>query len=120
MEDLPVYITYDDVKNENGDGLVVSHSSIGNQWKAIQRGNPWSSHEVMWGRPYEIRAAKGYYNVFGHTPLEVEKIKKVYANIDTGCVFGQYLTAIMYPELEVFTADSNYNILDILREAGEI
>jgi len=47
--------------------------------------------------------------VHGHQPLEeVREINKVW-DIDTGCVFGNKLTALKYPEMEIVQVYAKYN-----------
>jgi protein phosphatase len=56
-----------------------------------------------WAKQYEGKAAI----VYGHTPVkEVRKIKNTY-NIDTGAVFGNKLTALRYPEMEILSVPSS-------------
>lgn len=45
--------------------------------------------------------------VFGHTPVKEVRIVNNTYNIDTGCVFGNTLTALRYPELEVVSVPSS-------------
>lgn len=55
-----------------------------------------------WAKQYEGKAAV----VYGHTPVkEVRKINNTY-NIDTGAVFGNKLTALRYPEMELMSVQS--------------
>ncbi|OHX48991.1 bis(5'-nucleosyl)-tetraphosphatase PrpE [Cytobacillus pseudoceanisediminis] len=55
-----------------------------------------------WAKQYEGKPAV----VYGHTPVkEVRKINNTY-NIDTGAVFGNKLTAIRYPEMELMSVQS--------------
>jgi len=49
-----------------------------------------------WARDYHGRALV----VYGHTPVQEPIIRNNTVNIDQGCVFGGYLTALRYPELE--------------------
>ncbi|WP_026699974.1 bis(5'-nucleosyl)-tetraphosphatase PrpE [Salibacterium aidingense] len=37
--------------------------------------------------------------VYGHTPVSAPRLINNTVNIDTGCVFGGYLTALHYPEM---------------------
>jgi serine/threonine protein phosphatase 1 len=120
MKDLPLYIEFKDTKNDKGNYLVISHSSVGKVWQ-------WSEEKkkmqhqyvesiVMWGRsPPEFAA--GIYNVFGHTPHSVQdlRIKSFYANIDTGCCFNSethklqgygVLTALQFPEMTIFQQEN--------------
>jgi protein phosphatase len=52
-----------------------------------------------WGAEYRGRAVV----IYGHTPVaQAEWLNKT-INIDTGCVFGGRLTALRYPENELFS-----------------
>lgn len=68
--------------------------------------------QVIWGRSFHKIKDVGFYNVVGHTVYEDNpRIRKIYANIDTGCFLGMsswqehkrgatgYLTALQYPEM---------------------
>lgn len=44
--------------------------------------------------------------VYGHTPYFEIKAYNNTINIDTGCVFGNKLTLLRYPELEIFQVDA--------------
>lgn len=118
MDKLPVYIEYPDVKNEDGRHLVVSHSILHNVWR--HRNTPERALEfrrtATWSRSFfKIKDNPEIYNVFGHTPQEYEaKIRKIYANVDTGCCFKDIpsrlekcsygiLTALKFPEMELIT-----------------
>lgn len=116
MEKLPLFLEFKDVKNDNGEYLVISHSSIGKvwDWNEDKRLAQYDHFEdiVMWGRsPPEM--AKGIYNVFGHTPHTIMdiRIKSFYANIDTGACFNSephrqqgygILTALQFPSMKLF------------------
>lgn len=67
------------------DKVIISHAGI------IKGGNQMS---MLWNR--EIPSKLNKLQVFGHTPLSRIKYKKNhYANIDTGCVYGNLLSAII-------------------------
>lgn len=44
--------------------------------------------------------------VYGHTVVDAPLYANNTVDIDTGCVFGGYLTALRYPELEFVTVDA--------------
>ncbi|MCX7622410.1 MAG: AAA family ATPase [Thermomicrobium sp.] len=59
---------------------------------------------VNWAREYRGRALV----VYGHTPVtEAVWINRT-INIDTGCVFGNRLTALRYPELELVSVAAHH------------
>jgi len=112
MQDLPTYLEFPDIKNEEGRYLVVSHSNIANAWD-LRKAHDHKTVEqfklhVLWGRPAKIKDVPEIYNIIGHTPQQDgARIRKSYANIDTGCFYkgeGGYhkLTAIQFPEMIVY------------------
>ena len=115
VRELPIYLEYEDVKNEDNRHLVVSHSIIHRVWK--MRNKPDTSSQNMfkqcatWTRDFRVRDNPEIFNVIGHTPQEGgANIKKIYANVDTGCVFNSIgyniMTAIEYPSLKTVTQDN--------------
>jgi protein phosphatase len=45
--------------------------------------------------------------VYGHTPVKAPRFVNRTVNIDTGCVFGGYLTGLQYPEMKVTLVSSS-------------
>lgn len=93
MANLPVVIEYPNVKNPDGRSLVVSHSICHNYWKDFHCDDPHRVEKAMvniaWNRNFHKLKDAGFFNVIGHTPDENNpKIKKIYANIDTGAFVG--------------------------------
>ena len=110
---LPYYLEFPNLKNEDGRHLVVSHSHICNVWKGIQKCvklntlPPLESFEhIIWNRDKILKSIPDIYNIIGHTPVLEPKIKKTYANIDTGCYYKKrgygVLTALQFPEMKVY------------------
>ena len=68
------------------------------------------------GLPERLNWALDYYGstlvVHGHTPVEEPKWVNESVNIDTGCVYGGYLTALRYPEREIISepAQQEYSV----------
>ncbi|ALS76706.1 hypothetical protein AUC31_16465 [Planococcus rifietoensis] len=62
------------------------------------------------GRPVRGNWAKTYQGkpwiVYGHTPVATPYFKNNTVNIDTGCVFGGALTALRFPEMEIYQVPS--------------
>ncbi|MGM0897728.1 MAG: bis(5'-nucleosyl)-tetraphosphatase PrpE [Bacillota bacterium] len=62
------------------------------------------------GRPVRGNWAKDYkgkpWIVYGHTPVESPYFKHNTVNIDTGCVFGGALSALRFPEKEIYSVPS--------------
>lgn len=107
MKKLPLYLEFEDVKNDDGRHLVVSHASIIAMWNHKEESN--FKDEVLWNRD-SVNTSQclrnSIYNVFGHTPQYMTPtITEYYANIDTGCVFNRTgyhnLTALRFPSLEI-------------------
>jgi diadenosine tetraphosphatase ApaH/serine/threonine PP2A family protein phosphatase len=112
-EALPLY-------QEFGEDLVVAHAGI----KAEMIGKPIGKSVAAFvlygdttgkfdahGRPIRRNWAKAYrgskWIVYGHTPTEEPYIINNTVNIDTGCVFGGYLSAFRFPEKTVVAVPSN-------------
>src|SRR3712207_7321069 len=57
------------------------------------------------GLPVRLNWAAGYRGsplvVYGHTPVAEPAWLNNTVNIDTGCIFGGWLTALRYPEREI-------------------
>lgn len=111
MQTLPVYLEYKDIVNSAGQHLLVTHSSACKVWKwSEEKRQQQSQHfinNIIWGRPATITPIKNIYNVFGHTPIPKPRIKKTYANIDTGAVYSSHseygvMTALQFPEMIVY------------------
>ncbi|MDN7241461.1 bis(5'-nucleosyl)-tetraphosphatase PrpE [Planococcus sp. N028] len=111
-EELPFY-------QELGDDLIVAHAGI----KDDMLGKPISKSIAVFvlygdttgkfdaqGRPIRRNWAKSYkgskWVVYGHTPTEEPYIINNTVNIDTGCIFGGYLSAFRFPEKTVVSVPS--------------
>ena len=123
MRSLPYFREYPDVKNEDGKHLLVTHSSASKVWKwnNEHRKQLWNhfTYNLLWERPDIIHDIPNIYNVFGHTPLsQGPKIKKTYANIDTGCFYmkepGKFgkLTALQFPEMIIYQQENIDDVSD--------
>jgi len=79
---VKTFVLYGDISGE----FDTSGRPIRRDWAKHYQGDPWV--------------------VYGHTPVkEARKIGKT-INIDTGCVFGNKLTAFRFPEIETVTVPS--------------
>lgn len=62
------------------------------------------------GRPVRGNWARSYkgkqWIVYGHTPVKKAFFKNNTVNIDTGCVFGGALSAVRFPEMELYSVES--------------
>ena len=132
IKKLPVYLHFSDIKNPDGKELVVSHSVILNNWKSIQKNGLKEKDKeiIIWSRPDKIKNIKdNIYNVIGHTPnKDNPRIKKTYANLDTGCFIGLpsrqrhltprlgKLTALHFETMTVYQQDCIDKCKNYLRE----
>jgi protein phosphatase len=107
LSTLPTHVILDD------GNLVIAHAGIkekyiGQDHKRIKSFTLFgdTTGEVdEFGLPVRLIWAKDYHGqakiIYGHTPnLEVFEMNNTF-NIDTGCVFGNKLTAYRYPENEL-------------------
>lgn len=134
---LPVFIEFNEIKNNNGKHLVVSHSSISNKLneykiikekilnndkniKILEEDLEEIEEFISWNKNLnEINGENNnYFNIFGHISIPFTNLRehkkylvndnilinneKNFACIDSGCVYGEYLTAIEFPSLKIF------------------
>lgn len=106
LNDLPLYIEFPELKDEEGRALLVTHSSAGCCWDLDKDGIEFP-HMIMWNRK-DPTSPEGYYNVFGHTPQREggPLVEEAFANIDTGVFFEDgLLTAMLFPEKKIITQE---------------
>lgn len=111
MKKLPLYLEFEDIKNNEGRHLVCSHSQIHNVWRhRNSEEKMWQDRfkdAILWGRPHKIKDSRRIYNVHGHTPQkDGARVKTNYANIDTGCFYKREkgyakLTCLQFPKMTV-------------------
>ena len=102
IKQLPNYLVFD-IEDENGKSLFVTHGFGLQFWQ--EKNNPDFVTKLRETRPThnEIIDKKiPVFNVFGHHPVDKIVITDSYAAIDTGCVFGDYLTALEWPTKRTF------------------
>lgn len=108
MQNLPTYLLFDDVVNEGGDKLLVTHSSAAKVWKWSDKHREQQRYHfrnhIIWVRDTNPQKIPGIFNVIGHTPVQEPAINKErgIAFIDTGAVFKEKLTALQYPSMAIF------------------
>jgi serine/threonine protein phosphatase 1 len=92
---MPLYI-------ERGE-FLISHSNRG-EWETLSESA--DSVNLLWNRtkPY---VPEGVFHVFGHTPLNMPALHTRWANVDTGCVFGNELAAIRLETKEFIQVPMN-------------
>ncbi|GIO20815.1 bis(5'-nucleosyl)-tetraphosphatase PrpE [asymmetrical] [Oceanobacillus oncorhynchi subsp. incaldanensis] len=112
-EKAPLYLHFEDMK------LVVAHAGIkehligqkdGHTKSFVLYGDVTGQTDHQ-GKPIRRDWAKHYrgepWIVYGHTPvIEPRQINRT-INIDTGCVFGNKLTAFQFPEQTIISVPSN-------------
>lgn len=113
FKQLPLYLEYPDIKNNDGRYLVVTHAPVNSLWKFknAQLGTDESTKfrkEVLRSRKNQIVDNPDIFNIFGHTPYSLPIMKNHYANIDTGCVYSDgdllgNLTALEFPSMRTIT-----------------
>nr|WP_096189367.1 bis(5'-nucleosyl)-tetraphosphatase PrpE [Evansella halocellulosilytica] len=112
-EQSPLYLQLDDNK------LIVAHAGIrpdyiGKDHKKVKTFVLYgdiTGEKHPDGRPIRRDWSSKYhfdsFIVYGHTPVkEARKVGQT-INIDTGCVFGNKLTALQWPEKNVVSVPSN-------------
>lgn len=117
-EAVPLYLVLDNQK------LIIAHAGI--KQDLIGQTNSRVKDFVLYGditgqnnpdgTPVRRDWAKKYngkaYIVYGHTPVKQARILNNTYNIDTGAVFGGKLTALRYPEMELFSVPSTMPYLE--------
>jgi len=112
-EKAPLYQVLDDGK------LVVAHAGIredmigkaGKKVKTFVLYGDITGKTNADGTPERRDWAKKYKGnaliVYGHTPILRPRFINNTVNIDTGCVFGNHLSAFRYPEKEIVSVPSS-------------
>lgn len=69
----------------------------------------WNRDDEYWGPTYEDQ--NDFICVYGHTPWPAvtEVVRGKTFNIDTGCYYGNALSALRFPELQIVSVDSVTN-----------
>lgn len=117
-EDAPLYLVLPEAD------VVVAHAGIKESY--IGRTDKKVKTFVLYGditgkfhsdgRPVRRDWAKHYHGsrwvVYGHTPVKEPRIIGKTINIDTGCVFGNTLTAFRLPEEKTVSVPSHQSLLE--------
>ncbi|MGE6631002.1 bis(5'-nucleosyl)-tetraphosphatase PrpE [Bacillus sp. NPDC077027] len=82
-KEMRSYILFGDVTGE----ILPNGRPVRKDWAKNYKGNPWI--------------------VYGHTPVKTPRIVGRTVNIDTGCVFGNQLSALRYPEFHIVSVPSS-------------
>jgi len=110
MKNLPLYIEYPELVNDEDQHLLVSHSTAGDIWQNRDSENQVQNlnfeFQIMWGRKSMPKKIPDIFNVYGHTPQKKgAHIGDYFANIDTGAYYQSIgvMTALQFPEMKLFT-----------------
>ncbi|MBY7143122.1 bis(5'-nucleosyl)-tetraphosphatase PrpE [Virgibacillus sp. NKC19-3] len=113
VEQAPLYLQIPEVQ------AIVAHagikeSYIGHADKKVESFVLYgdvTGNTDMHGRPIRKDWAQDYHGsewiVYGHTPVNKPRIVNKTINIDTGCVFGNALSAFRLPEEKIIAVPSN-------------
>ncbi|HEX6594536.1 MAG TPA: bis(5'-nucleosyl)-tetraphosphatase PrpE [Bacillota bacterium] len=116
-ETAPLYLQIPEV------GAIIAHAGIKQSY--IGKMNKQVKTFVLYGditgevhkdgRPVRKDWAQHYYGddwiVYGHTPVKKPRIVHKTINIDTGCVFGNTLTAFRLPEEIIISVPSKQSFV---------
>ena len=102
LKTLPYYLEYPNLKNKNGDHLLVTHTTPERVWGELSEDNPQFKSALIWDRHPFPPKIEGIYSVYGHTPQKgVATVQHHFACVDTGVYvkrepYGK-LTAFEFP-----------------------
>ena len=112
IKSLPYYLEYPELKDSNGQHLLVTHSTAAHVWnKGTPKDSPEFKDYVTWERLYLPKKIDGIFNVYGHTP-QVDKalVRDYFACIDTGACYKRVhygrLTALQFPEMTTYVQEN--------------
>jgi protein phosphatase len=97
----------------DGGKLVVSHTGLGEdlQGRCSETVREIAIFGKLVGGTYDRNWAENYHGpamvVYGHFPIAEPSWVNRTINIDTGCVFGERLTALRYPEIELVSVPAH-------------
>ena len=109
LASLPSHLVLDDGR------LVVAHAGLPERLHGSEsaKARDFAMYGAVragrdeWGFPIRLDWAADYSGtarvVYGHTPVITPVWSNRMIDIDTGCVFGNSLTALRYPELELIS-----------------
>ena len=119
IQNLPLYLEYEDYRTADDRYLVVSHSTVGKTWCLR---NSDSKHHLedfrtntLWSRwknfdNYDI------FNVYGHTVFTEPLLNDYSCGLDLGCFYqnrkklpNPRLCALEFPSMRIFTQESLEN-----------
>lgn len=117
-ENAPLYAVLDEGK------LVIAHAGIREDYigqhsekvKTFVLYGDITGEKNPDGSPVRRDWAQAYHGkaviVYGHTPVKDVRIVNNTYNIDTGAVFGNKLSALQYPEMEIVSVPSTMPLVE--------
>jgi serine/threonine protein phosphatase 1 len=118
IQNLPLYLEYQDYKTIDDRYLVVTHSAVAKSW--ILRNSDNNHHledfktMALWSR-YKQYDNYDIFNVYGHTIRSEVKLTSFDCNIDLGCYQDKEklpnprLCALEFPSMKIYTQESLEN-----------
>jgi protein phosphatase len=118
LASLPSHLVLDD------GGLVVAHAGLPERLHGVfsEKTRDFAMYGAVrdgrdeWGLPIRLDWAADYRGkarvVYGHTPVVTPIWSNRTIDIDTGCVFGNALAAVRYPELDVVSVPARLVYLE--------
>lgn len=99
MNDMPYFIETDD--------FIFTHGGVPS-WmgEEFRDTDPASENELMWNRG-KTNGELGKIQISGHIPVQEPHLIKGAANIDTGCFFGNKLSALILPDMEIVCVEGH-------------
>jgi len=111
IKTLPYHIEYPELKNDDGQHLLVTHTTANQVWGKYAPDTDTFKNSVIWERTSIPTKITDIFNVYGHTPQRRRAtVREHFACIDTGGYYkrGPYgrLTALQFPEMKVFVQEN--------------
>ena len=118
LDSLPLHLVFD------GGQLVVAHAGLkqdlhgrdSDRVRAFSLYGDTTGEYDQFGLPIRLNWAADYHGpatvVYGHVPTYQPPWVNKTLCIDTGCVFGGWLTAVRYPELETVSVRAHGKFAD--------
>lgn len=103
LKDLPHYIKVDDFFITHGFGIPYYNRKKKSEYQLSLRSNRLKRFRKDW----ENYENYGIINIFGHDAFEEVIKDKHYIGIDTGCVYGNKLSAINLTDMSVISVNKS-------------
>lgn len=111
LNTLPYYLEYPELKDKDGNHLLVTHSTAAEVWGIYSPESSIFQENVLWERKNFPAKIDGIFNVYGHTPQQYKAtVKEHFACIDGGACFKRQpygrMIALQYPEMILFEQEN--------------